>query len=585
MHSQGYGIYYTNNSWLTFQRKTFGSCFNLIFNPTNSNEIFYSTSTRLYKSDYEISSPSVIYSNGSAFTILVDKSSVAPYTLYWMEFLDGGFRKPDTIRTYDSSNDGLTDNLKSTMIGGDFAFQLTWNWAFEVNPFADNDLFFGSFHVFRSEDGGAEWDDISGHGLHADQQDFAWRSDGVLFAANDGGVSYTTTFLPDLWNSSYNMGLRNMYITNFDVENDQFIGGFYHAGTWRWTIGDEKGIRVGGSDGFECFYDPADNADYYSTTQFHGFYNKLGTRYSPNTESNWGQPFFPDPQFSNYFYYCNKRVYVWHKFSGNRGFTDLHVIPDTIRVQVIDVCKSNSNRGYAGFGEGALKFMDFTFGGPMNDRTDSLPSSSISQGRHFGGMAVDELDPDKVWITVKRYGVSNVFFSDDRGLTWEDLSLNLPKIPVYRMVRIQDNNQIYLATEYGVYYKNDDLSEWIRFSSGLPYQKTMDLDIDNGYIYASLWGSGIWRSPLRSICPNNRIISDVLYDNPLDPGFRRLEANLSIISNIHFRGNIGTDVKLAADVVFLTEGFRATSVEDDITILGIEQSKIIINNDDCEWSN
>ncbi|MEL6986580.1 MAG: hypothetical protein AAGK97_02030, partial [Bacteroidota bacterium] len=513
--------------------------------------------------------------NSNAFRFLVAKSSDPPYSLYWTEFLTGGLPlpndmvTPDTVKVYHSPDD-INFTLRSSNTGGNFVWQIwNWNWAFTVNPNNNNHLVFGSRQVFQSFDGGNSFATMGWVGNHDDQHDFEWRS-GSLFVANDGGVSYNNLFGVHTWETDYNIGLRSVFITNIDAHNNKLIGGFWHAGSKIWDVGDNTALQVGGGDGFKCFYDNAVDSSFYFTSQDSGFINQDLDRFIPNNSAYWGQPFFQDPQFPDYLWFAQNRVYFWHKNSNT--FTDVNVIPDTTRVHRLAVCTSNSNRGYAAFHQ-VEKFIDFTYAGAKIDRASSLPID-MDDIEDISHIEVDQLDPDKLWITLKRYNQSTVFYSDDRGVSWEDISLNLPQVPIYKMARVQSNNQMYLATEYGIYYKNDSMSEWIRFSNGLGYQRVVDIVVDNGYVYASLFGPGVFRSPLRLNCPAIQNVTASNYANPLDPGHLQLEAFDRVTSDIHLRANLGTNVKLAGgNYVELSEGFLATSIADTTQIEGITQSE------------
>jgi hypothetical protein len=60
------------------------------------------------------------------------------------------------------------------------------------------------------------------------------------------------------------------------------------------------------------------------------------------------------------------------------------------------------------------------------------------------------------------------------------------------------HNPMYVGTDFGVYYNDDNLADWILFSTGLPNVVVLELEIDEcqGMIRAATFGRGVWESPL-----------------------------------------------------------------------------------------
>jgi hypothetical protein len=61
------------------------------------------------------------------------------------------------------------------------------------------------------------------------------------------------------------------------------------------------------------------------------------------------------------------------------------------------------------------------------------------------------------------------------------------------------NNALYVGTDAGVYYLNDDLSDWIPYKYGLPNVVVDQLEIHyaTNTIRAATYGRGIWQAPLK----------------------------------------------------------------------------------------
>ena len=80
---------------------------------------------------------------------------------------------------------------------------------------------------------------------------------------------------------------------------------------------------------------------------------------------------------------------------------------------------------------------------------------------------------------------------------------------------------MYIGTDIGVYYKNNNMSEWIPFNDGLPnvIVKELEIHYGAGTISAATYGRGVWESPLNELSLNaNNIIplKFSIYPNPAD---------------------------------------------------------------------
>src|SRR5690606_28467442 len=115
-------------------------------------------------------------------------------------------------------------------------------------------------------------------------------------------------------------------------------------------------------------------------------------------------------------------------------------------------------------------------------------------------IAVHNLNPNILWVTFSGSSNGNkVYKSVDGGTSWVNVSGNLPNIPVNCVVYENGtNNGIYVGTDMGVYYKNDDLLNWEAFMDNLPNVQVNELEIfyPTGKIRAATYGRGIWESGL-----------------------------------------------------------------------------------------
>ena len=79
---------------------------------------------------------------------------------------------------------------------------------------------------------------------------------------------------------------------------------------------------------------------------------------------------------------------------------------------------------------------------------------------------------------------------------------NLPALPVNCIVyQGGANDDLYIGTDIGVYYKDNTMTEWVPFNNGLPNVIVNELEIhySEGTISAATYGRGVWESPLNTI--------------------------------------------------------------------------------------
>src|SRR5262249_23117321 len=103
-------------------------------------------------------------------------------------------------------------------------------------------------------------------------------------------------------------------------------------------------------------------------------------------------------------------------------------------------------------------------------------------GGNVSDMVVDPGISQTVYATVGSFTGAlagtpsgHVFRSTDGGQTWNDISGNLPDVPVNTIVIDGQDGSMYIGTDNGVYACNDTSgSFWYPFQSGLPNVRVSD---------------------------------------------------------------------------------------------------------------
>ena len=124
--------------------------------------------------------------------------------------------------------------------------------------------------------------------------------------------------------------------------------------------------------------------------------------------------------------------------------------------------------------------------------TAGLPADSAS----ITDVKSDDNDANTVYVTFSGFQSGDkVYKTIDGGLTWTNISGTLPNVP-FNTIVIQNNSNhdMYAGCDFGVFYKNDTMTDWVDFSSNLPGVIVSDLDINyrSSKLYAATHGRGIY---------------------------------------------------------------------------------------------
>jgi len=120
-------------------------------------------------------------------------------------------------------------------------------------------------------------------------------------------------------------------------------------------------------------------------------------------------------------------------------------------------------------------------------------------------LCIHNTDPNQVWVTFSGYNAADkVFYTSNGGSTWTAMTtLGLPNLPVNCVTyQTGSNGALYIGTDVGVYYKDNTMSAWQNFSTGLPNVIVNELMIFTGApnrLRAATYGRGFWESDLYTV--------------------------------------------------------------------------------------
>ena len=174
--------------------------------------------------------------------------------------------------------------------------------------------------------------------------------------------------------------------------------------------------------------------------------------------------------------------------------------------------------------------------------TEGLPESL-----YFTSLAVNGSDSLDLWVACGGFlPGQHVYRTLDGGATWNNMTMDLPNIPVNSVVHQEGygSDVVYIGTDAGVYYYTDESGKWTLYSNFLPNVVISELEIHSSSrkLYAATFGRGIWMANLvqgtSGTEPSGFISSKIsVYPNPTSgainlqiDGIQASDARIEMIS-------------------------------------------------------
>lgn len=383
---------------------------------------------------------------------------------------------------YKSSNSGDSwervdeDPLIEDVYGG-FDGIGGFGWFFgnvRVDPNDQNRMFILGVQLMMSENGGQTYvnvapdNHVDNHGLeiHPMNSDF-------MVSGNDGGI-YITKNGGESWTHVETLPITQFYNGEIDFLNpDRIYGGTQDNGTIRTPTGGlDNWQRILGGDGFHVNVHPQNSdilfAEFQNGVLFRSLNDANQMEFIFNggddDRTNWNTPVILDPNNPSTIYYGAN---VLHR-SEDLGDNWVQISPDLTdgqhpsgslsfgTITTIAVAPTNSDVIYVGTDDGNVQVS-------LNNGDDWTNVSAGLPDRYITSVAVDPLDELTVYVTLSGYRYidyqPHVLRSTNAGQDWEDISGNLPEIPV---------NDIVIDPDFDdTYYIANDLNVWVTIDAGL----------------------------------------------------------------------------------------------------------------------
>ncbi len=383
------------------------------------------------------------------------------------------------------------------ILPGEFS---SFGWYFgllEVDPNNPELVYCADIDIFKSTNGGSSWQNItySYYGSFDEQhpdQHALWidpTNPNTLICGNDGGM-FITNVGANPWTKLYDLPISQFYASEIDYLQPQIkLGGTQDNGTMKsdGTINNWEFIY--GGDGFHTKVDYTNSNVIYAESQFGGIgrstnggqnFNYIGSGID-FTRTNWSTPYVLDILDPNILYLG---TYKLHETT-NRGNNWTVISPDltrgpngrlgTITCVTSAVESDNVTRLiYVGTDDAKLS-VSTNSGTNWEDRTGTLPQ------RYITDVLADKRDPATAYVTLSGYNLDetnpHVFRTTDYGISWSDISGNMPDVPVNSIIIDYDEDStLYIGTDAGVFFTQNLGAEWMVLGTDLPNSPVFDIN-------------------------------------------------------------------------------------------------------------
>lgn len=481
--------------------------------------------------------PSGLPAQGAVQRIELAISPSHPNNVYALcAGMDAGFY--GLLRSTDAGATWAQQSNSPNILGWDEGFgtggQGWYDLALLVHPTLPEVLYTGGINMWSSEDGGVTWDGISywlanyGPSIHADQHQLAYNPvSGNYYMCNDGGLYVTNQPILGSWNDAINVpgyqwptvwtplsgGMQTSYFYRVGTSRDNpdyVIAGAQDNSTFYYDLNDWYNLF--GGDGMECFIDPVDPQLIYGSSQYGSLSSSPDGGLSQNwiggvpENGEWTTPWMLNPTDPTELLaaYGN----VWSSIDG--GFTWIQRSNFPVNAYyghpniacAFDIAPSDPSHMYVAkrpnfFASDVGSFWATTDGGlTWADRTLGL-----SDSLYITDIAVHASAPKTAWVTMGGFLPGNkVFKTTDAGLTWQNITDNLPNLPVNTIVQdpLHAGSPLYVGMDVGVWYRNDSINSWQLFTTDLPNVVVSDLEVHAATqrLYAATFARGLWVTDL-----------------------------------------------------------------------------------------
>ncbi len=470
---------------------------------------------------------------------------------------------------YSSNDDGQTFTAVYLQASQDIAGynandpgQGNYNWTIAVDPTNADVLYTGSHCVWTSVDAGVTWTQLTNWyaELHTDMHQLFFNpyNANELWEANDGGVWLSTNQGLNWTTRSDGLAATENYqAAQSPILKDMISIGtqdngelYFNNGGWFTNRGGDWGSKM--------------NFDYLNPTTTYYYENGKRRSFS-GAEQDLQVPFTP----------TNNSVYAFTPLNNQTGYVAFDQLYKTdnlgnnppawsqvgsigLQVKALAVSSHRPDLVYYVTSNSKIYRCDNAFSANPVFVVSNAPFSTSTKA----SITTVATDTNVVYLSCG----SRICRSSDKGLTWVNISANLPSVNVLNLIHDPNsiNETIYAGTAKSVWYHNDTMTSWLNYSSGLPTIADMRdfMMYNNGtasnVLRVAYYGRGVWESDLidaATALPDPLFVADTTYGCPgLTVQFTDLSAGAPVSWNWDFPGGTPSTSALQNPLVVYNVG-------------------------------
>lgn len=510
----GAGLYRSTDGGFTWQKTFDGNVSDVAMNPADPDEWFIAvTGDGVYRStdggvNWTRHSSGLATSGVGRISVFVAPSN--PSVLYALMEVSG------IANIYKSTNSG--SSWVNVYAGGsDFFRNQGWyDQYIVVHPANENIVLAGGIDIWRTEDGGQTWENITnGYGggplyggdpVHVDQHHaaFAPSNPSIVYAVNDGGV-YLSQDAGKTWSNINNdLQITQFYAMDVDqshpnrnyggTQDNGTLGNYQQEDRWNFVAGGDGFVVIVDYENPHIIYGEYPNGAMWKRNLQTGTFRRIDQGIPSTDEGLWSSPIAIDPIDPTILYHGRSKLYI--NFNGGESSWEV-ISPNFPQLQgkISAIAISPANPDVLYFG---------TNGGEVYVSTDAGETwTSVSENglvtRFVTDIECSPTDGNTAYITFSGFGVPHVFKTTDAGRSWINISGTLPDIPCNALAISPENEQnLYVATDIGVFATFDGGQTWVPYGVGLPRVPVVDLKIhqESLALRAATHGRSMWEVPI-----------------------------------------------------------------------------------------
>ncbi len=445
---------------------------------------------------------------------------------------------PDNLALVVENDNELRGAYKSTDGGANWSditaqelYDISGNqiWhaqAITFHPTDPDEIYIGAVGLARSTDGGATWETHGDIGIdigHADITQLViseHTGDNVLWIANDGGIyRHVLGGATYSWNGEPPTGLRTTQIDFMDAQRGfrtiglQDNGVVYRADAVSdWTYlagGDGFGVRVADLLDEQWWFvdgiygsDPGTRINRASGmppswvetgTVASGHYDLFYDRETEKMFSAAENTLWSSPAFGSLPGWSAEPVTIGSYGKGDKNAYGSRLRPETVYVS------------YWTYSEAEPPWMT------VCRRSDSVWSATDVQLSAYSGQvdtvfaSLENAAESWAGIVVRDSNCPRLLHTTDYWQTWEDLTNELSDVGRVQAIAVTpfNSDQIFVGTDFGVFWSEDGGQSWAPFQTGLPVVRVTALvyvpsETAGGFdtLVAATYGHGLYERPI-----------------------------------------------------------------------------------------